>query len=96
MLKSMIFLRKNLRVEEKCCNFASAIGKRRGAAAGPEAGSPGAKIENNDMMPQDKQRQSIGLDAAETREHEVISRGSRQEDSNLIYKEAGQTNFEDI
>ncbi len=94
MLKSINFLQKNLRGEEKCCNFASAIGKQRGAAL--EAGSrvPGAKIENNDMMPQDKQRQSVRLDAAETREHEVNFSGfPSKRFQPYILRRPGQTKF---
>ena len=57
MLNSIKFLRKYLRAEKKCCNFASAIGKQTGGSPEGRGHGPGAeKIEYNDMMPQDKQR----------------------------------------
>ncbi|MDE5998309.1 MAG: hypothetical protein K2G77_08895 [Muribaculaceae bacterium] len=59
MLKSIKIFEKHLRSGKKSCNFASAIGKRGGTEmkAGPSEDGC-AKIENNDMMPQDKQRRS--------------------------------------
>ena len=71
MLKNIEKFEKDLRRAEKCSNFATAIGKR--TASGPEgrADRPMQEIENNDMMPQDKQRRPKRSDAAETREHEV-------------------------
>ena len=59
MLKSIKIFEKYLRREKKSCNFATAIGKRRGTAMKARRSEDGcSKIENNDMMPQDKQRQS--------------------------------------
>ncbi len=59
MPKNIKILQNDLRREKKCCNFASAIGKQRGTAMKARRSEDGcAKIENNDMMPQDKQRQS--------------------------------------
>ncbi len=81
-----------MRRAEKCCNFASAIGKQRGAALKAGSRVPGGtKIENNDMMPQDKQRQSNRLDAAETREHEVKLGVHVNEIPTLYIRRPGQT-----
>ncbi|MDE6561968.1 MAG: hypothetical protein K2K75_11360 [Muribaculaceae bacterium] len=57
MLKNIKILQKDLRRAEKCCNFASAIGKQTVSGWKQRGHRPGQeKIENNDMMPQDKQR----------------------------------------
>ncbi len=57
MSKNIKIFEKDLRREKKCSNFASAIGKQRGTAMKARGGEDGCgHKENNDMMPQDKQR----------------------------------------
>ena len=96
MLNNIKTFRKNLRMAEKCCNFASAIGRQTdGRLRGATTPAREAKIEYNDMKPQDKQRRPSGR-TQQRQGNTGFTRGFRQKDSILKDKEGLRTKLEDI